>query len=188
MHDGGTNGDTPQPENVGGPAGGTDAMEQLARRLRAGETIQASELEGLEFDGDTFSRQAIGLRWETFALDRVTASVECGEQHHQPYGIVHGGVWCAVVESLASIAGALHAAVSGDVVVGVSNATDFIRAHRTGRVDAVAEPVHVGRTQQLWQVTIRRASDGKVVARGQVRLQQLPGDRELAGKAANADV
>jgi 1,4-dihydroxy-2-naphthoyl-CoA hydrolase len=187
MHDGVTSDRTPQPADTAATSDGAGTMEQLARRLRAGETIGADELEGLGFGSDTFSRQAIGLRWETFALDRVTASVECGEQHHQPYGIVHGGVWCAIVESLASIAGALHAAVSGDVVVGVSNATDFIRAHRTGRVDAVAEPIHVGRTQQLWQVAIRRASDGKVVARGQVRLQQLPGDRELAGKAANAD-
>jgi 1,4-dihydroxy-2-naphthoyl-CoA hydrolase len=67
--------------------------------------------------------------------------------------------------------------LQGDIVVGVANATDFLRAHREGRVDLVAEPVHTGRTQQLWQVVISRATDGKPVARGQVRLQQLPGDR-----------
>jgi 1,4-dihydroxy-2-naphthoyl-CoA hydrolase len=48
-------------------------------------------------------------------------------------------------------------------------------------VDAVAEPIHAGRTQQLWQVVLSRAEDGKPVARGQVRLQQLPADRFAGG-------
>jgi uncharacterized protein (TIGR00369 family) len=71
-------------------------------------------------------------------------------------------------------------------VVGVSNLTDFLRPHREGRVDAIASPVFVGRTQQLWAVEISRASDGKLVARGQVRLQnltQLPDDRGPASGA-----
>lgn len=99
----------------------------------------------------------------------------------QPYGIVHGGVYCTIVETLASHAAALRAMEDGNVVVGVSNATDFIRATREGVLEAVAEPVHVGRTQHLWQVRIQREDDGKVVARGQVRLQVLPGDGDLAG-------
>jgi 1,4-dihydroxy-2-naphthoyl-CoA hydrolase len=84
---------------------------------------------------------------------------------------------------MASFGAALRASLTGDVVVGVSNSTDFLRAHREGRVDLVAEPIHTGRTQQLWQVVITRATDGKPVARGQVRLQQLPADR-LGGGAA----
>lgn len=164
----------------------TAAATDLATRLRAGETIDAAEVSGLGIDRDGFGSKAIGLEWRTFALDRVTASLDCTERHHQPYGIVHGGVWCSVVESLASIGAALRAVASGEVVVGVANSTDFLRAHRTGRVEAVAEPVHVGRTQQLWQVVIRRAVDDKVVARGQVRLQQLPADRPLDGKVASA--
>ena len=65
-------------------------------------------------------------------------------------------------------------------VVGTSNLTDFLRSHREGRVEAVGRPIFVGRTQQLWTVEISRASDGKLVSRGQVRfqnLQVLPADR-----------
>jgi 1,4-dihydroxy-2-naphthoyl-CoA hydrolase len=162
-----------------------EGMAALAKRLQAGETVDAAELTAFAFDGDTFGTTTIGLTWGTFALDRVTAHLDCDERHHQPYGIVHGGVWCAVVESMASVGAALRAAVTGDVVVGVSNATDFLRAHRHGRVEAVAAPVHLGRTQQLWQVVLTRAEDDKPVARGQVRLQQLPADRSLAGRPAN---
>jgi 1,4-dihydroxy-2-naphthoyl-CoA hydrolase len=162
-------------------------MATIAARLQAGETVGAAELTPLAFDRDTFGTATIGLSWGSFAVDRVTAHLDCDARHHQPYGIVHGGVWCAIVESMASIGAALRAAATGDVVVGVSNTTDFLRAHRTGRVDAVAEPIHVGRTQQLWQVVITRSSDGKPVARGQVRLQQLPGDRMLTGEPARRD-
>ena len=56
----------------------------------------------------------------------------------------------------------------------VSNATDFLRPHRSGRLQVVAVPIQQGRTQQLWQVEIRRPEDGKLVARGQVRLQNVP--------------
>jgi 1,4-dihydroxy-2-naphthoyl-CoA hydrolase len=160
-----------------------DRLNPVGARLLAGETLDPTELELFAFDDDVFGTATLGLVWDGLALDRVTAHLDCDERHHQPYGIVHGGVWCAVVESLASVGAALRAVAAGGVVVGVSNSTDFLRAHRTGRVDAVAEPLHVGRTQQLWQVVLTRAEDGKVVARGQVRLQQLPADRQLAGQA-----
>ncbi|PWG75146.1 hypothetical protein DF186_14175, partial [Enterococcus hirae] len=75
----------------------------------------------------------------------------------------------------------MRAMADGNIVVGVANATDFIRATREGVLEAVAEPVHVGRTQHLWQVRVWREADGKVVARGQVRLQVLPGDGDIGG-------
>ena len=149
-------------------------MAALAERLEAGETVRVADLHGFDdIDRDGFGSGTLGLVWDTFAHDRVTAHLDVDPRHHQPYGIVHGGVWCAVVESVASIAGALRVVASGRYVVGVSNTTDFLRAHRHGRVDAVATPVHVGRTQQLWQVALHRAADGKAVARGQVRLQNV---------------
>jgi acyl-coenzyme A thioesterase PaaI-like protein len=61
----------------------------------------------------------------------------------------------------------------GQFAVGVNNNTDFIRAMTEGRLDVLAEPIQQGRTQQLWQVLLTRADDGKLVARGQVRLQNV---------------
>lgn len=115
----------------------------------------------------------VGIVVEEAGPERVAAHLEADERHHQPHGLVHGGVYASIVETLASI-GAYLAAPRGAVMVGVSNSTDFLRAHRHGRLDAVAVPVHVGRTAQLWEVRITRASDGALVARGQVRLQRLP--------------
>ena len=107
---------------------------------------------------------------------RVVGSVELGPDHHTPWGVVHGGVYCSVVESAASIGASTAVLEHGQFAVGVNNNTDFLRAMTEGRVDVVAEPIQQGRTQQLWQVSLTR-DDGKLVARGQVRLQNvaLPG-------------
>ena len=121
------------------------------------------------------------LHLDEIGPSRVTGRLTVGPAHHQPFGIVHGGVWASIVETVASHGGALAANEMGMAgVVGTSNLTDFLRSHREGRVDAVGTPVFVGRTQQLWTVEITRPSDGKLVARGQVRLQNLtvlPQDR-----------
>jgi 1,4-dihydroxy-2-naphthoyl-CoA hydrolase len=125
---------------------------------------------------------ALGIEIDEWTPARVLAHVDIDERHHQPYGIVHGGVWASIVESVASHGAAAAVLESGEAagVVGVSNLTDFLRSHEFGRVDAIASPVFVGRTQQLWSVEISRVSDGKLVARGQVRFQNLtslPEDR-----------
>jgi acyl-coenzyme A thioesterase PaaI-like protein len=57
--------------------------------------------------------------------------------------------------------------------MGLSNKTDFIRATSEGVLLGRATPIHRGRTQQLWQVDVTRESDGKLVAQGQVRLQNV---------------
>lgn len=105
---------------------------------------------------------------------RVAGTVETGPQQHTPWGVVHGGLYCTVIESAASIGASAAVADRGQFAVGVNNSTDFLRPMTAGRLDVVAEPVQQGRTLQLWQVVLTRAEDGKVVARGQVRLQNVP--------------
>ncbi|RIK99762.1 MAG: thioesterase [Proteobacteria bacterium] len=124
---------------------------------------------------------AVGIELLEVGAERVRARVDVGARHHQPYGIAHGGVYSSIVEDVASVGAGMAALARGQRgVVGVSNATDFLRSHAKGGLDAVGTPLHVGRTQQLWQVEIRRESDAKLVARGQVRfavLDALPAER-----------
>jgi uncharacterized protein (TIGR00369 family) len=116
----------------------------------------------------------LGIQFDERTPTRVTGSVAADERHHQPWGQVHGGLYTTVVETFATT-GAFEAIRDrGERAVGVANSTDFLRPHTSGRLDVVAAPVHQGRTQQLWQVEIRRPDDGKLVARGQVRLQNIP--------------
>ena len=106
--------------------------------------------------------------------ERVVAAFDVRPDHLQPYGIVHGGVHCSVIESVASVGAGFWLGERGQVV-GVSNQTDFLRAVRDGRLMATGMPIHRGRLQQLWAVEIRDARD-RLVARGQVRLQNIASD------------
>jgi 1,4-dihydroxy-2-naphthoyl-CoA hydrolase len=124
----------------------------------------------------------IGLALEETGPDRVTGSVPITADLLQPYGILHGGVLCSIVETLASFGGAIWYGDRGHVV-GVSNSTDFLRATRTGTVHAVATPIHRGRSSQLWLVEITD-DEGRAVARGQVRLANLDDAGKLAAPAA----
>ena len=118
----------------------------------------------------------IGLEFLELTPDGGTARLEINDKLLQPWGIVHGGVYCAIIESLASVSGQVWLTENGGGnVVGVNNNTDFLRAISSGTVTAISTPIHRGRRQQLWLITITDDKE-RVVARGQVRLQNLPAE------------
>ena len=124
-------------------------------------------------DGSVASdfQELLGMDFAEASGDRVVITCKVRPELHQPYGILHGGVYCSLVESAASIGGALWLGDEGNVV-GVANTTNFIRATREGNLTATATPLQRGRTQQLWQVEVTD-DNGRLVAHGQVRLANL---------------
>jgi 1,4-dihydroxy-2-naphthoyl-CoA hydrolase len=125
-------------------------------------------------NADLFNRlpgwvKEMGITILTATADEVTCEWEVKEKHLQGYGVVHGGVHCGVIETLASFGAALVAHPRGQRVVGLENNTSFIRAVRGGVLHAVARPVTRGRTTQVWETHIRDADD-RLVAQGRVRL------------------
>ncbi len=120
---------------------------------------------------------ALGVTHLKTSADKVVAQFVIGERHLQPFGIPHGGIYCAVHESTASIAGQIWLGDKG-IVVGTNNSTDFLRQAKVGdTITVTATPIHRGRSQQLWHLDSVN-QDGKLIAQGQVRLanldQQLP--------------
>ena len=111
----------------------------------------------------------IGLVVDSASGTEVLAHLEVDERHHQGSGIVHGGVYAHVIESLATIGASAAVRDKGQGAVGVNNQTDFMRPFSRGRLDLVARPIQQGRTLQLWLVEISNG-EGKMVARGQVRM------------------
>ncbi|WP_024332689.1 PaaI family thioesterase [Gordonia hirsuta] len=116
----------------------------------------------------------LGNTVTTATGDGVEATLTITPDHHQPFGIVHGGVYCAVAESAASISGFcwLQEQGIGGVAVGVNNSTDFLRSISEGTLHISTTPVHRGRRQQLWQVDMRD-EQGRLIAQSRVRLQNL---------------
>jgi 1,4-dihydroxy-2-naphthoyl-CoA hydrolase len=123
----------------------------------------------------------LGTRFLEMGPDRVVAELEVTPKLHQPAGIVHGAVHCALVEHVASTGAFLWLTGEGGSpdgrVVGITNHTDFLRAVSHGVLTATGLPAHRGRTVQLWEVGIVD-EHGNLVARGSVRLMNLSGSRD----------
>ena len=114
--------------------------------------------------------------------EEVRCELTVGRQHLQGYGIVHGGVHCGIIETLASVGAFLVARERGQHVVGLENSTSFVRAVREGaKLRAVATPVTRGRQTQVWQAHVLDDEE-RVVATGRVRLLCLSSDQSLAGE------
>ena len=131
--------------------------------------------EGINLEGESAFMRILGLSFEEIGPKRVIASFETGPDHHQPWGLVHGGVFTAVIETVATTGAYQAVKDRNQLAVGVNNVTDFMRPHQQGHLDVVAEPLQQTKTQQLWQAVITR-EDGKTVARGQIRLQNIAAD------------
>ena len=125
--------------------------------------------------------ESIGLTFERATVDEVVARIEVGPQHHQPYGVVHGGVYSSMVETVASVGAALNVMPDGRHTVGLENSTTFLRATREGSLTARATPLARGRRSHVWEVEVRDDED-RLVAKGRVRMLCLEGDAQLAGE------
>lgn len=117
----------------------------------------------------------IGLEITSVTPEEVRAVLPVRPELHQPYGLLHGGVLCSVVETLGSVGGAAWFGDRGKVV-GTANHTNLLRAVREGTLAAVATPVHRGRSQQLWSVEIRDEQD-RLVAKGELRVANLAAEQ-----------
>jgi uncharacterized protein (TIGR00369 family) len=111
----------------------------------------------------------LGLEITEASAARVCAQLMIAECHTQIHGIVHGGVYTSIVETLGSIGAALSARAFGRTIVGLDNHTSFLKATREGTLSAVSEPITAGRRTQIWSTRIA-SSDGLLVAIGQLRL------------------
>jgi uncharacterized protein (TIGR00369 family) len=125
--------------------------------------------------------RAIGLAFTRITPDEIVAEVQVTPALMQPYGIVHGGVYASIVETLASAGAAMHAMAEGKTSVGLENTTSFVRAVRGGVLVAVAAPVHRGRTSQVWEVKISDER-GKLAATGRLRTMTLEPGAAVAGE------
>jgi 1,4-dihydroxy-2-naphthoyl-CoA hydrolase len=136
---------------------------------RSGPRLEAASLE----EGSAFLRAA-GLILDEISAARVTGHLMLGPDHHTPWGIVHGGVYTTAIESAASVGASTAVRDQGQVAVGLTNTTHFLRSATGGRVNVEATALSQGRTQQLWRVDIRDET-GRLIAHGEVRLQNVPG-------------
>jgi len=118
--------------------------------------------------GETFDA-LIGLRRFDLTDDRARGEVTVRRELLQPWGLVHGGVYASVAESLASWATGLAVASDGLLAMGQSNNTSFLRPITAGTIHALATRRHRGRTSWVWDVDISD-DDGRLCATSRVTI------------------
>jgi len=107
--------------------------------------------------------ELIGLEYLEMGADEVRARIAVTEGVCQPAGLVHGGVYPAIAESICSKATWQAVHDEGMVALGQSNNTTFLRPIAGGHVNAVARPRHRGRTTWVWDVEITD-DEGRICA------------------------
>jgi uncharacterized protein (TIGR00369 family) len=122
-----------------------------------------------------------GLRVLSFSDTEVRAEVTVREELKQGMGLVHGGLYASMAESMTSIATALAVRDGGEVAVGQSNSTSFLRPITQGTVHALATRLHGGRTTWVWDVRFSDDADRTcAVTRMTIAVRPAPDGRPPA--------
>lgn len=152
---------------------------QIAQLLQSLPPDQRAEL--LNANNSGFDRQ-MGLRYTHLDAESIAATLTVGPQHLQPYGLLHGGVYAAIAESVCSAGAAISVMKSGRSAVGLENNTSFLRAVRTGsRLDVKARPLVGGLRTQLWEAEFFDER-GRLCATSKVRTLVLEPEAAVAGE------
>ena len=115
----------------------------------------------------------LGFEPVELGSEHARAKAEIGDQHRQPYGIVHGGVYAGLAESLASQATAAGVYEDGKIAVGMSNFTSYMRPMGSGTLHAEARRKHAGSTTWVWEVDMTD-DDGRLCAVSRVTVAVRP--------------
>lgn len=116
---------------------------------------------------------ALGMEVGEFDEQRITGSFPVTDRVRQPFGIVHGGAYASLAETLASVATYFAVQGNGEIAVGQNNDTSFLRPVSEGTVHAEGTRRHRGRTSWIWDVEFTD-DQGRVCALSRVTIAVRP--------------
>ena len=117
--------------------------------------------------------EVLDIRFEAFDEESLTASMVIDHRTHQPYGLLHGGASVVLAETLGSTASYLCIDSAKFYCVGLEVNANHLRGLRSGRVTAVARPLHLGRTTQVWDIRLS-GDDGKLSCVSRLTMAVVP--------------
>ena len=119
----------------------------------------------------------------------MVAKLSTSAEHVQPYGLIHGGVYCALVETACSVGAALSVLDEGRNAVGVENRTAFLRACRQGAVLTVTATPLAGQEpgRKVWEAIVTD-EENRRCATGQVHIAVLDAERRIDGQSLNFEL
>ena len=127
---------------------------------------------------------AMGLTFIKATPDEFVAEIEIADHHMQPYGLVHGGVYAGMIETMCSTGAALTVWEENKSTVGLENNTSFLKAVRKGSLHCTAKPLVKGKQSHVWEASIHDDKN-RLVAVGRVRMMVLESGAAVDGKVVN---
>lgn len=143
--------------------------------------LQPPDLAALNAQSKNTVIELLDIRFEAFDDESLTASMVVDPRTHQPYGLLHGGASVVLAETLGSTASYLCIDSAKFYCVGLEVNANHLRGLRSGRVSAVARPLHLGRSTQVWDIRLS-GDDGKLSCVSRLTMAVVP-----LGSAAVAD-
>jgi len=119
------------------------------------------------FDGDNLDNY-LGHEMIEIKENYVKSKLVVKDHHKQPMGLVHGGIYSTLAETISSYGANF---LDGGTYVGVNNNTDFLSSVKDGEIVCIAEPIRIGRSYQLWECNMYH--DEKLCAVSKVRLSKI---------------
>ena len=124
-------------------------MDESANIYKPGITVEEVQKTGV----GTLA-EALGIQIIEINGNSITATMPVDQRTIQPQGILHGGASVALAETVGSISANLTIDHSKQYCVGLEINANHIRAVRSGFVTAVSNPLHIGRSTQVWEIRI----------------------------------
>ena len=128
-------------------------------------------------DLNTLQKDTIGevldIRFDAVDEQSLTASMAVDHRTHQPYGLLHGGASVVLAETVGSSASYLIIDTDKYFCVGLEINANHLRGVRSGRVSAVAHPVHIGRTTHVWDIRLT-TDEGKLSCISRLTVAVVP--------------
>lgn len=124
--------------------------------------LQLADLE--KFMGNTMA-SFLGLKFTEIGDNFLKMSMPVNEKTTQPYGFIHGGANCVLIETVGSVGSVLIVNPDKNYCVGIEVNANHLRSITEGLVIATATPLHIGRTTHVWDVKIHD-ENGKLTCAG----------------------
>lgn len=115
----------------------------------------------------------LDITFDAFDDNSITASMVVDHRTHQPFGLLHGGASVVLAETLGSMASYMCIDTQKFYCVGLEVNANHLRGVRSGRVSAIARPVHIGRTTHVWDIRLSDDS-GKINCISRLTIAVVP--------------
>lgn len=121
----------------------------------------------------------LGIEFVEYGDDYLVATMPVDDRTRQPFGLLHGGATAALAETLGSVGGVFSVDLEREYVVGLEINANHIRPVREGLVRGTARALHLGRTTQVWEITVENSARQLVsVCRLTLAVRQVEENRE----------